>query len=447
MTPEQYAKIPGLQELDATIAAKATEATSVRPIPMLKPVSVFDVLTHPSPAQQFVWDGYLPRGVVSMFSAHGGTGKSTIALMLAACTAAGLPLFGVPTHQCNALFVSLEDSAAIVRNRLAMICVKLGINPADLNGKLHVVDGTENPELFSSNSRSDGGPTSTYAELRNLVRTQHVGLVVVDNASDAYGGDEIQRRPVRAFIRSLGEIASINNSAVLLLAHVDKTTSRNRSAEGGEGYSGSTAWHNSARSRLFMTRKDDGTLTIEHQKNNLGRTMEPMTLEWLYGELPRALSLTDGDNPLALRAEGREQDEKAIALLRMIHEYEGRQQYIGTATTSRHHAYAVLKSDPAFKRLKVNQEAAKQLITQCQKAGWIEILDYRDAGRKSHTRWTLTDLGREISGVIAPTAPTAPSSEDGADVTDGARGAPTAPTCLGGVGDRARTLLTSLEVH
>ena len=129
-----------------------------------------------------------------MFCAHGGTGKSTIALMLAVCTAVGIPLFGVPTRHCNALFVSLEDGAAIVRNRLAMICVKLGVNPSDLDGKLHVVDGTESPELFSANSRSDGVTTSAYAELHSLILSHPVGLVVVDNASDAYGGDEIQRQ-------------------------------------------------------------------------------------------------------------------------------------------------------------------------------------------------------------------------------------------------------------
>jgi hypothetical protein len=66
---------------------------------------------------------------------------------------------------------------------------------------------------------------------------------------------------------------------------VDKNTSRNKKADGGEGYSGSTAWHNSARSRLFMTRGDDGLLTLEHQKSNLGKRRETyhagMAGKWL----------------------------------------------------------------------------------------------------------------------------------------------------------------------
>jgi hypothetical protein len=36
-----------------------------------------------TPPQRWVWEGYIPREQVTLFGAHGGTGKSTIALMLA----------------------------------------------------------------------------------------------------------------------------------------------------------------------------------------------------------------------------------------------------------------------------------------------------------------------------------------------------------------------------
>ena len=212
-----------------------------KPEPLLRPVSVHDVMTNPAPPPEFIWDGYLPRGVVTLMGAHGGTGKSTIALMLAVCAALGLLLFGVGTAQISTLFVSLEDGVNIVRHRLAHICKQWRIDPLALEGRLHIVDGTENPELFSAETRGDGQTTATYAELRKLVQMEGVGLVVVDNASDAFGGDEIQRRQVRAFMRALVMIARLTDCAVLLLAHVDKNTSRNMKPEGGEGYSGSTA--------------------------------------------------------------------------------------------------------------------------------------------------------------------------------------------------------------
>ena len=232
-------------------------------------------------------------------------------------------------------------------------------------------------------------------------------------------------------------------AAVLILAHVDKGTSRARKAEGGEVYSGSTAWHNSVRSRLFMSRAEDGTLTLEHQKNNLGPLRDPLTLIWPPGGLPESLQV----DAFAGRLQGRADDERAAAILRLIAEYEARQQYASPATTSRNHVHAVLKADPAFVRLKLKPDDTRRLVTQAQRAGWLEVLDYRDANRKPHQRWTVTSEGRAFAEIPpAPTAPTAPTSLDGAHSAHGAEeGAPTAPSSVGGMGGRARTQVGAIE--
>lgn len=422
----------------ALLLEAATEPP--QPEPLLKPVSVFDVLTHPAPPPAFVWDGYLPRGVVALFGAHGGTGKSTIALMLAVATVTGRPLFGVATTQSPAVFVSLEDGAGIVRHRLAGICRAWGINPLALAG-LHIVDGTENPELYAADQRSAGDVTSTYAELSRLVQSTGAGLVVVDNASDSFGGDEINRRQVRAFMRSLGQVARLTDCAVCLLAHVDKTTSRNRKAEGGEGYSGSTAWHNSARSRLFMTRDESGLLTLEHQKSNLGRMQEPISLVWLEGGLPMLAGDAPDYSALDGRGQGRADDSAAAALLVLLAEFEGREQFASPAAQARNNVFNMLKVEPAFQRLKLNKDATARIVNQCQRAGWIESLEYKSAHtRKYCQRWTVTSKGREFAGLPAPTAPTFTHTDVSAQGEQGANGgAPTAPTYVGGMGDRART--------
>lgn len=415
-------------------------AENAKPVPRLKPISVGDVFTNPSPAPLFAWEGLLPLGTVSLLSAHGGTGKSTMALMLVVAAVAGRDLFGVAVQPGPAVFVSLEDGRGIVRHRLAHICRCWGINPRELEGRLHIVDGTEYPELFTAETRAAGDTTRTFDEMRDLVLSVGAGLVVVDNASDAFGGDEIQRRQVRAFMRSLVEVARETGAAVLLLAHVDKNTSRAGRGEGGEGYSGSTAWHNSARSRLFLSRDKAGTLTLEHQKSNLGKLQEPLSLNWPDGSLPE-LAQQGGLSALGNRMEGRLNDEKVAVLLRMLAEFESRKQYSSPATTSRNHVHAVLKSDPAFISLKLKPDDTKRLVTQAQRAGWLEVLDYRDANRKPHQRWTVTTKGREFAEIAAaPTAPTAPTSRDGAASADSAaQAAPTAPTCVGGVGGESTT--------
>ncbi|MFO1279560.1 MAG: AAA family ATPase [Burkholderiaceae bacterium] len=406
------------------------------PPPLLRPVSVADALSNPAPPPAFVWDGYLPRGTVSLFGAHGGTGKSTIALMLLVCAALGRPLFGVPTIRTKSLFVSLEDGENVVRHRLASICRAWGIDPAELHD-LHIVDGTDNPELFASEGRAGGEPTATHGELCKLVQAEGYGLVAVDNASDAYGGDEIQRRQVRAFMRLLGGIAKRTDCAVMLLAHVDKNTSRNKRAEGGEGYSGSTAWHNSARSRLFLSRGDSGLLTLEHQKSNLGRMREPLTLEWPEGGLPQLVQGFDADG-FTQRQAGRDDDNRAAELLKLIAEFESRGQYCSPATTSRNNPHAVLKSEPAFQRLKLRPDDTRRIVNQCQRAKWLEPLEYRTHDRKTRLRWTLTPEGRAFAGLGAPSAPCAPSSDESAQSAQSAEGAPSAPSSAGGTGERER---------
>jgi hypothetical protein len=196
---------------------------------------------------------------------------------------------------------------------------------------------------------------------------------------------------------------------------------------------------------MFMTRKDNGTIEIKHQKSNLGCCREPLTLEWLAGGLPQLVAqVADFSNGgFAVRQQGRADDNSANSLLKIIAEFESRGQFCGSATTSRNHVHAALKSEPAFLKLKLRQDDTKRIVTQCQRAKWIESIEYRSLDRKLHQRWTVTADGLLFAGIsapTAPTAPTAPSTEVGTVCANGTNGsAPTAPTGIGGVGERAHT--------
>ncbi len=85
----------------------------------------------------------------------------------------------------------------------------------------------------------------------------------------------------------LAQIARENEAGVLLLAHIDKAAAR----DGGKrnSYSGSTAWHNSARSRFALVTDEDGTVSLIHEKHNLGRLAKTLQLNWdANGLLTRA---------------------------------------------------------------------------------------------------------------------------------------------------------------
>lgn len=387
-------------------AARARKFSPRTPPPPFK-VLPFGDLAHTDPAPPaFWWDGYMPAGEVTLFGAHGGTGKSLIALMLAVSLALGQPLFGVPTRRAVVVFYSAEDTPETVRFRLHKICRLLAVDIASLEGRLHILDATScDPVLFhevSARGQRTGATTPTYAALVEYFESVAGDVLVIDNASDVFDGNEIARAMVRAFMRSLVQIARPRGGGVLLLAHVDKLTARGQ-ASGTDAYSGSTAWHNSARSRLYLARGLDGGLSIEHQKSNHGRQRDPLSLIWPEDGLPQV------DAPASGFVHHLVASVDAKALLKLIGEAYGRGEYVATDPRSRYHAAAVLGALPTFPKRRSRAEVFA-MLREAESRGFLTREIYRDRNRKAHERWALTNSGCAHVGIAAPCAPCAPCS-------------------------------------
>lgn len=224
----------------------------------------------------------LPKGEVSLFAGHGGTGKSFLALVMGIHVALGKDFGPLKVSQCNVCFFSAEDSRETLLSRVAKVCEQMGVPQYALHGRLHILDMSEcDPTLYTSDGRA-GALTATVDALANFVRDNDIKFVIVDNASDTFAGNEISRREVREFMRGLrARLARADDVAVMLLAHVAKSaTPGRRERATPEDYSGSTAWHNSARSRLSLEANEDGSLELRHQKANLGPKAEPLRFVW-----------------------------------------------------------------------------------------------------------------------------------------------------------------------
>lgn len=358
---------------------------------------------HDQEAPTFIWDGLIPANHVTLLAAHGGTGKSLVALLLAVCVAMELPLFDVPTRQGPVVFFSGEDDAGTIRHRLGFICDRLGIDPADLDGKLHLIDATaHDPVLFNQQDRGKGGTTATYDALRAYVREVKPVLLILDNASDVFAGSEIDRTAVRAFMRHAALLGRESGAATLLLAHVDKGTSRGDRGKNTEGYSGSTAWSNSARSRLFMFRADDGSITLEHQKCNLGKLRDPLRLFWPDGGLPQ-LDLEFG--PVVQGIADRNHEK---ALLKLIHEFTQRGEHVPTAVQARPNAVKLLREEPTYPK-RVKDGEVFDLLRRCERSGYLERITYKGTDRKPRERWNVTKAGMDFAGIHAASAASAAS--------------------------------------
>lgn len=240
-------------------------------------ISINDLFTNPPLPPHFIVESLLPVKVVTLLSAHGGAGKSMLALQMAVCVAMGFPFMNKKTIPSRVLFFSGEDSTSVVRHRLACICRVQKIDPTVLADRLLVIDSIENPGLYVTQNR-DNISIDGYKKLLERSIAYSAGLIIIDNASDTFDANENERARVREFIRFLTQLAKLLNAAVLLLAYMDKDSVKYKSSS--ENYSGSTAWHNSVRSRLFLNMdKETQTLSLIQQKSNLGHLSEAINMK------------------------------------------------------------------------------------------------------------------------------------------------------------------------
>ncbi len=227
-------------------------------------------------------------------------------------------------------------------------------------------------------------------------------IVILDNASDVYAADENNRAQVRSFIRHLNRLIRPMMGAVLLLAHVDKLTAR---TGGTQGYSGSTAWHNSVRSRLFLSEDSTGRLKLEHQKSNRGKKAESMTLRFDDGMIVLAAS---GVGRGATPASGDLIHLQPI--LAALQEFFDRGEYISTSSTAHTNAFKMLGGERGLTGLRKND--FWQLIREAERNELIYREPYRTSQRKDAERWRV---GRAETP-FAPSAPSAPSFNESAPV-------------------------------
>jgi len=239
----------------------------------------------------FIVSHWLPSGYATLLAGHGGVGKSGIALHLAVCAAVGLPFFGLEVSQRRVLYLSCEDRENILHWRLARICAYLGVNLADLEGKLRIVDlvGRETV-VYERDPRTGYTVTTAFARLEQSVRDYGTELLVVDGITDTFAGLGGNSTDIKRYINRLVGLIPADRGAVLLIGHVAKLTAGG-SGVTSEGYSGAAGWHNSVRARWYLypeTVRDDecdrlertGDLLLELQKSNLGRTDQELRFRW-----------------------------------------------------------------------------------------------------------------------------------------------------------------------
>ncbi|MEI2299180.1 bifunctional DNA primase/polymerase [Ensifer sp. MJa1] len=239
------------------------------------------------PTREFVDERHLvPCRNVTLLMGDGGTGKSLLALQLVIAVASGGEWLGIKVKTGATLYVSAEEDKDENHIRADAICAAEGLDFTALADARITSLAGEDATLAMDEHKGRLVPTRLYGRLALTLEKYRPALLALDNLADVFGGNEISRVQVKQFIGMLRKLAIKYDCAILLLGHPSLS-----GLSSGSGTSGSTAWSNSVRSRLYLRREigqdgseaDELARMLETMKANYGPKGDPINLRWELG--------------------------------------------------------------------------------------------------------------------------------------------------------------------
>ena len=205
-TPEAAAAF-----IKAVSDTHSPKSQPIAPLPMVQLTCANEIKPKPI---DWLWDGWLARGKLEVLSGIAGTGKTTLAISLAATVSIGGKFpDGTRSPIGSVLIWSGEDSA---KDTLVPRFMAAG---ADLS-KIHFIGDVEHGGQIRSFD-----PAIDIAALNNAAaKIDNISLLIVDPIVNAVAGDSHKNGEVRRALQPLVEFGEKLNCAVLGVTHFSKGT-------------------------------------------------------------------------------------------------------------------------------------------------------------------------------------------------------------------------------
>jgi RecA-family ATPase len=282
-----------------------------------QPLSFIDVISWdgiPIPEREWAVKDRITPPNVSLCSGDGAVGKTTLLLQLSVAHTLGRDWFGRLPEPGPVIYLNAEDEARELHYRLAAICNHYSARFSELRDLYLISLAGEDAILARSDRKGIISPTRLLMSLRTAALDIRPKLIVLDPSADVFAGNENDRSQVRQFITLLRGLAIEANTAVLIASHPSLTGMNT-----GTGLSGTTAWHNSVRARLYLKgvktgaseEADPDLRQLEVMKSNYGPGGERILMRWHQGIfIPET-----GPSSLKQRADARKAEEVFLDLI------------------------------------------------------------------------------------------------------------------------------------
>ena len=299
--PEDYG-------IEATLSEPPAPATLITPA---------DWPNEEPPPVDWLASQRIPRGDVTTLHGDGATGKTDIALLLAAkVSRRAQDWLGCEIASGPVVAISAEEPEREVRRRIWRHAQREGYSPESLiNLHLWFPDDAAGAVVAVPDRNGVMRPTPLFRSIEAAIRLVAPILVVVDNVAATFAGNQNDRVNVRSYVNLFRTIARQPSApAVLLLDHPSLS-----GLTSGSGRGGNMDWRNAVRSALYLYPPDDkaerdrGIRILETAKSNYGPsgTATQRRLQWVDG----GLQLEHAPSSLHRIAKDAECDETFLRLL------------------------------------------------------------------------------------------------------------------------------------
>lgn len=338
----------------------------------------------PAPDRRWVVHERIPDINVTLLTGQGGVGKTLLMQQLAAATVLSRDWIGVVPELGPVLFLTAEDDENELHFRYQRIAEFYGSSFNELaDGGLNLLSlAGKDSAMAVADARGIVKPTELFHTMVRTAREIRPRWVGLDTAADIFVVNERDRSQVRQCISLLRGVALEINTAVILLAHPSLS-----GISSGSGLSGSTAWNNSVRSRLYLKtekKKDkdeedendveqQGARILEFMKSNYSALAAPVKLVWREGLLVPEQTLASLPPIDRAALEQRARD----VFLALLTRYNRQDRVISYKERANNFAPNEFANQPEAKALHNSTAQRKKLLRQA--------MDYLLAKERIHT--------------------------------------------------------------